>query len=101
MYAAASLAERLLGRGYQLRIYDKHVSSADPNQGSESLTNRHLMSVHETSAKELVETSELVVLAGRAPEYAEALAKYGKDKVVVDLVRMPTVQLDGYQGVCW
>ena len=101
------LAEALLGKGYELCIYDRNVSlarlvGANKQYIEEQIPHlsRHLCS----SLDEVIDRSEVVVVGNAAPEFADAVTRCRPDQVVIDLVRLP---LDfskvraKYEGICW
>jgi GDP-mannose 6-dehydrogenase len=101
------LAEALLGKGYQLAIYDRNVSIArlvgtNKQYIEEQIPHlsRHLCE----SIDEVIEQSELLVVGNNSPEFAEALTRCRSDQIIIDLVRLP---LDfnrvsaRYEGICW
>ena len=101
------LAEALLGKGHQLRIYDRNVSIARlVGANREYITQQipHLSSLLCDSVQEVVDASDVVVVGNAAPEFAEALRGTRPDQTVIDLVR---VKIDRneiparYQGICW
>jgi GDP-mannose 6-dehydrogenase len=101
------LAEALLGKGYELCIYDKNVSlarlvGANKQYIEEQIPHlsRHLCeSIDETIAQ-----SEVIVIGNGAPEFSAAVQKCRPDQTVIDLVRIPldfsTMQAT-YDGICW
>ena len=101
------LAEALLGKGYELRIYDKNVSLARLVGANKEYINRqipHLSSLLCDSIDELLEHSDVVVVGNAAPEFSDALRRTRPEHVIVDLVRVKTdrSEIPGqYQGICW
>ena len=101
------LAEALLGKGYELRIYDKNVSLARLVGANKEYINRqipHLSSLLCDSIDELLEHSDVVVVGNAAPEFSDALRRTRPEQVIVDLVRVKTdrSEIPGqYQGICW
>ena len=102
-----ALAERLLGRGYELSIYDPHVLAARL-QGSnrEYVAARipHLESLLAPSPDAVVAHAQTLVVGAASPSILEALAA-ADGRVVVDLVRLPdSVPIDfcsRYEGISW
>ena len=101
------LAEALLGKGYELCIYDKNVSlarlvGANKQYIEEQIPHlsRHLCN----SLDEVIEKSEVIVIGNGSPEFTEAIPKCRADQIVIDLVRLPIdfskVQAQ-YDGICW
>lgn len=101
------LAEALLGKGFQLCIYDRNVSLArlvGANRRYIEEQIPHLSSLLTTDINELVESSEVVVIGNPGEEFTEALHRCRPDQVVIDLVRLPidhSALKAKYQGLCW
>lgn len=101
------LAEALLGKGYQLCIYDRNVSLArlvGANKHYAEAQIPHLSRYLCDSIDQVIDTCEVIVIGNGSPEFAEAVTRCGPDQVVIDLVRIP---LDfgrvhaRYDGICW
>ena len=101
------LAEALLGKGYQLCIYDKNVSIARLVGANKEYINKqipHLSSLLSDSLDEVLDKSDVIVVGNAAPEFSEALTRTRADHIVLDLVRVktPREQIPGdYRGICW
>ena len=101
------LAEALLGKGYDLRIYDRNVSIARLVGANKEYINTqipHLSSLLCETIDEVLEHSEVIVVGNAAPEFADALKRTRADQTIVDLVRVKTAREDipaAYQGICW
>jgi GDP-mannose 6-dehydrogenase len=101
------LAEALLGKGLQLRIYDRNVSLAKlvgANKHYIETQIPHLSSLLCSTIDELLEASEVLVVGNQAPEFADAIARANQDHIIVDLVRVPMNGARiraGYRGICW
>jgi GDP-mannose 6-dehydrogenase len=101
------LAEALLGKGYQLCIYDRNVSLARLVGANKDYINKqipHLSSLLSDSIDEVLEKSEVIVVGNAAPEFAEALTRTHSDHIILDLVRVKTERdrIPGdYRGICW
>jgi GDP-mannose 6-dehydrogenase len=101
------LSERLLGKGFELRIYDPTVSLAHlVGTNREYVEGRlpHLSALLAGSPEEVIEHGEVFVVGQNRPEIVEALAR-ADGRPVVDLVRLPDGAAlrhgDGYHGVAW
>jgi GDP-mannose 6-dehydrogenase len=101
------LAEALLGKGYQLCIYDRNVSLARLVGANKRYINEQIPHLSQhlcDSVDELIERSEVVVIGNGSPEFSEAVTRCRPDQSVIDLVRIPldfsrvTAQ---YDGICW
>jgi GDP-mannose 6-dehydrogenase len=100
------LAERLIGKGYELSIYDRYVNVARIFGSNKEYIDReipHIEKLFAASAADVVSRSEVVVVGNRDPEYLEALELVG-DHEVVDLVRVHNLSSklgSRYHGICW
>lgn len=104
--ALVRLAERLIGKGYELLIYDRHVNLARIFGSNKAFIEKeipHIEKLFATSIDEVVYGSEVIVVGNYDPEYASAL-KAARDRRIVDLVRIsdnPAALGDNYHGICW
>jgi GDP-mannose 6-dehydrogenase len=101
------LAEALLGKGFQLCIYDKNVSLARLVGANKEYINTqipHLSSLLTESIDDVLDTSEVIVVGNAAPEFGEALTRTRPEQIILDLVRVKTprdqIKAD-YRGICW
>src|SRR6185437_11750659 len=72
------LAEALLGKGYELRIYDRNVSLARLVGANKEYINTqipHLSSLLCETIDEVIDHSDVIVVGNGAPEFSEALKK--------------------------
>ena len=101
------LAEALLGKGYELRIYDRNVSVARLVGANKAYINEqipHLSSLLCETIDEVLEHAEVIVVGNGAPEFADALRKTRPDQRVIDLFRVgvdPREIPADYTGICW
>jgi GDP-mannose 6-dehydrogenase len=101
------LAERLLGKGYDLKIYDSNVAlSRLMGANREYIEGRlpHLSDLLTNNVDEVFEHAEVCVVGSTEQVVVDALAEPG-DRAVVDLVRLPDADArrvtEGYQGLGW
>ncbi len=101
------LAEALLGKGYNLRIYDRNVSIARLVGANKEYINTqipHLSSLLCDSIDDVLTHSDVIVVGNNAPEFAEALTRTRPEQTIIDLVRVKAdrASIPGrYQGICW
>lgn len=101
------LAEALLGKGYELKIYDKNVSIARLVGANKEYINKqipHLSSLLCETIDEVLEGSDVIVVGNGAPEFSDALRRTRADQTVIDLVRVQTPRAEipaRYDGICW
>jgi GDP-mannose 6-dehydrogenase len=98
--------ERLLGKGYEICIYDKNVKLAGLfGANRDYLINRisHISNLMVESIDEVLSQAETVVIGNNDIEFSEIFNKIKNGQVVVDLVRItenvPDKEL--YDGICW
>ena len=101
------LAEALLGKGYELSIFDRNVSLARLVGANRQYINEqipHLSRHLCDTIDEVIEKSDVIVIGNGAPEFSEAVTRCRADQTIVDLVRIPLdfgrVQAR-YDGICW
>lgn len=101
------LAERLLGKGYDLRIYDANVTlSRLMGANRDFIESRlpHLGDLLGNSVDDVLDHAEVCIVGCKDPAVLDALAAVG-DRTVIDLVRLPDAEQrrasDGYLGLGW
>lgn len=101
------LVELLVGKGYQVKIYDKNVSMARLHGANRAYIEReipHIAMLMCDSMEEVLAQSEVVIIGNKAPEFREALRHARPDQVVIDLVRIVKDREPmeaHYEGICW
>jgi GDP-mannose 6-dehydrogenase len=101
------LTETLLGKGYELRIYDRDVTLARLTGANKEYIEKeipHLSCLLRKSLDEVIDFAEVLIVGNSNPEFAEILARRRPEQIVVDLVRI--FAEDGaappnYRGICW
>jgi GDP-mannose 6-dehydrogenase len=101
------LAERLVGKGYDLRIYDANVTlSRLMGANRDFIEGRlpHLSELLSGSVDDVLEHAEVCVVGNTDPAVLSALDRAG-DRTVIDLVRLPDAGTrranPGYVGLGW
>ena len=101
------LAEALLGKGLELRIYDKNVSLARLIGANKEYIEKqipHLSSLLCNTVDEVVVCSDVIVVGNQSPEFVDALTQCRAGQIVIDLVRLPicgALLNAEYRGICW
>lgn len=98
------LIERLLGKGYDIKIYDRNVNlSALLGANKDFILSRipHIAKLMVSSMAEVLAHGRTIVIGNKSPEFRSP--GYQKGQVIVDLVRaMEDRQTDStYKGICW
>ncbi len=101
------LAEKLLGRGFDLRIYDRFVRVAQLMGSNRAYIDReipHLERLMVATPETALDGARVAVIGHVAAEDRPALLAGLKDKVVIDLSGMGALRdVPGvrYEGLCW
>jgi GDP-mannose 6-dehydrogenase len=102
-----TLIEKLIGKGLNLSIYDKEVTSArliGANREYIEAEIPHIWTLMRPGVREVLDASELVIIGNGAPEFRAVEGQLRGGQMVIDLVRAFGPRLsngDGYQGICW
>jgi len=100
------LAERLIGKGYELRIYDRNVSLAAVHGANRDyILNKipHISRLMVPTIEEVLAHAQTIVIGNAAPEFAEVPGRIGEHQTVIDFVRVSDSRsvAGGYEGICW
>ena len=101
------LIETLIGKGFQVKIFDRNVSLARLHGTNRAYIEReipHVASLMCDTMEEVLADSEVIVIGNKAPEFRLVLDKLRPDQVLIDLVRVSKeVDLDDerYIGIGW
>jgi GDP-mannose 6-dehydrogenase len=107
---AMELAERLLGKGFELHIYDREVSLSRLHGSNRAYMEQvipHIGSLMRTSLEETVGVAEAVVVTKRLKrvEHDQLLRLLRSDQTLIDLIRLDEQTVRGfegkYYGICW
>ncbi|HUK48902.1 MAG TPA: nucleotide sugar dehydrogenase, partial [Terriglobales bacterium] len=98
--------ERLIGKGHELRIYDKNVKMAKlVGANRDFILNRipHISKLMVDDIDAVLEHAQTVVIGNNDPEFREVPARLREDQYLVDFVRvLPSKSKNGtYEGICW
>ena len=100
------LIEMLIGKGYQVAIYDEEVSLAKlygANKRYLDETIPHVTSLMESSVAKVLDKSDLVIVSKNTNQFREELERRKKDLFVLDLVRIFADYRgrQNYEGISW
>jgi len=102
------LAERLLGKGYDLRIYDANVALSRLIGANRSYLAERLPHIGQLLTDDLDEVlahAEVCVVGSKEPAIVAAVEVAGDGRLVIDLVRMdaadPHRGTEDYVGIGW
>ena len=98
--------ERLLGKGFDLRIYDKNVNVASlVGANRDFILNRipHISRLMVEHIDQVLEHGETIVIGNKDPEFRTVPARLRQDQILVDFVRVNDGRMSNgnYDGICW
>jgi GDP-mannose 6-dehydrogenase len=106
--ALVELAERLLGKGYQVKIFDSTVAlSRLTGANRDYLAERlpHIERLLTDDIDQVLDHAEVCIAGSAEPAIAAAMSKVGADRLVVDLIRLPDAAQrrddPSYVGISW
>ena len=100
------IIERLLGKGYDLRIYDRNVNIASLVGANRDFILNHIPHISKLMVDDLDEVlthAQTVVIGNKDPDFKEVPERLREGQFLVDFVRI----IDGkgsngrYDGICW
>jgi len=100
------LAERLIGKGFDLRIYDRNVALAAVHGANRDyILNRipHISRLMLPRLDDVLGHAETIVIGSSAEEFRDVPRRLAEGQVLVDLVRICEARsVSGvYEGICW
>ena len=101
-----SVIERLIGKGYDVKLYDKEVSLAKLVGANKEYIEKeipHIAKLMAESVDEILDHSEVILIGNPAAEFKEIEPRLNDGQIVVDLVRTfgERTSNENYQGICW
>ena len=100
------LTERLIGKGYDLRFYDRNVSLACLHGANRDyILNRipHISRLMVPTVQDVLDHAQTIVIGNGSPEFADVPRRIGDGQTVIDFVRVCDSRtiLGVYEGICW
>ncbi len=100
------LMERLIGKGYDLRVYDGNVSLARIRGANRDYILNHIPHISRlmaSSIDEVIEHAETLVIGNAAAEFREVPRRLNEHQTLIDLVRVTDSRSVAgiYEGICW
>ncbi len=101
------MAERFIGKGLQLRVFDPQVNVArliGANRRFIEQSIPHIASLMTEDIEALVRDAQVLIVALKTPEVLAALKAHARpDQLLIDIAALPDRQAQRarYQGVCW
>ena len=100
------LIERLLGKGYDIRIYDQNVNlAALMGANKDYILNHipHISKLLSNSIDEVLDHADTIVIGNGDNEFNTLQNKINSNQIIIDLVRLSEHEsTEGrYRGICW
>jgi GDP-mannose 6-dehydrogenase len=97
--------EHLIGKGFDLRLYDKNVNLATLTGANRDYILNHIPHISRlmvNSAREVTDFADTLVIGNGAAEFRDVPNRLHPGQVVVDYVRISSRTSDAqYDGICW
>ncbi len=98
--------ERLIGKGYDLRIFDRNVNLASlVGANRDFILNRipHISRLMVNGIDAILDHAETVVIGNKDPEFEGVLERLREGQNLVDFVRISDRRSENgrYDGICW
>jgi GDP-mannose 6-dehydrogenase len=100
------LTERLIGKGYDLRVYDGNVRLASIHGANRDYILNHIPHISRLmtrSIDEVLDHADTIVIGNAAPEFRDVPKRLNDGQTVIDFVRVTESRsVSGvYEGICW
>ena len=100
------LTERLLGKGYDLKIYDRNVSIASIHGANRDYILNHIPHISRlmaSSVDEVLKHGQTIVIGNGSPEFIDVSTRIGHGQNIIDFVRINASRSVAgvYEGLCW
>ena len=102
-----TLTETLIGKGYDIKIFDSNVALARLFGANKEYIEKqipHISSLMTNDLDEVVNHGDVIVIGNKSEEFDQALTVQRENTMVLDLVRLngrSSESGDGYVGICW
>ena len=98
--------ERLLGKGFDLRLYDRNVNIAKLTGANREYIMKsipHIERLMVASIEEVLDHADVVVIGNRGEEFSGLADRLRSDQLVIDFVRIRQIEErhGNYSGICW
>ena len=98
--------EALLGKGYELMLYDRNVSLAALTGANRDYILNHVPHISRLMVDNMarvLDFADVLVIGNGAKEFAEVPAGARAEQTVIDLVRVAPLRTEPgrYEGICW
>jgi GDP-mannose 6-dehydrogenase len=102
-----NLAETLIGRGYQIRIFDEKLQLSKLVGANKLFLEKelpHIASLMSSSMEQLISQSEVIVIANGSQTFHQVASLMNSEQILIDLVGIAKgngYRPEKYEGICW
>jgi GDP-mannose 6-dehydrogenase len=98
--------ERLIGKGFDLRLYDRNVNIAKLTGANREYIMKsipHIERLMVASVEQVLDHADVIVIGNRGEEFTGLADKLRPDQLVIDFVRIRQIEERhaNYAGICW
>ena len=98
--------ERLIGKGFDLRLYDRNVNLAKLTGANRDYIMKsipHIERLMVATVDEVLNHADVIVIGNRGEEFTGLADKLRPDQLVIDFVRIRQIEEHhaNYAGICW
>lgn len=103
---SVAIVETLLGKGYEVQIYDKNVQLSRLTGTNKEYIDTHIPHLSKLitdNLQDLIDNAELIVVNNREREYVDILMETESPAIILDMVRLPLPirSRKNYYGINW
>lgn len=101
------IIEQLLGKGFEIRIYDKNVHFSQLRGANKEYILKKIPFISKfliPDVNEVICRSDLIVVVNNEDEFADVLSRIPDSKIIYDMVgfdRITTNHIGNYMGISW
>jgi GDP-mannose 6-dehydrogenase len=100
------LIERLIGKGYNVSVYDRNVSLASLHGANRAYIEQeipHIASIMAPTLEAVMDHADVVVIGNADPEFSGVTTRLREGQHVIDLVRTMSngARPAAYEGISW
>jgi len=103
---AVTLIETLLGKGYEISIYDQNVHLSNLTGTNKEYIDTHiphLSKLMKAQISDLMKESEIIIVNNKEKEYIDILTNVEWEHPIIDMARLPQEirEKKNYKGINW
>jgi len=101
------IIEILIGKGYQIKIFDKNVRLSNLLGANKEYIQKKIPFISKfivSDENEIIDFSDLIVIVNSDTEYPDILSKVPNEKIIYDLVNITFAnreKMPNYKGIAW